>query len=346
MSVYEYTSAIHAHTTYSDGSGTVEEVVAAAQAADIQILILTDHNTLEARDRGYAGWHDDLLLIVGDEVSSRSGHCIALGIDHHVSHRQPLTGILDGIRDQDGHAYVAHPHGRYRPLLRTRDHSWQDWDAGEVTGLELWSYMFDWASTFRYYRFLSHYRDPDACLRGPDPETLRKWDELCERRRVVAFGGVDAHARTYPLFPLVVFPYQYLFTTIRTHVLTTRPLQQDSDLDTADILSALASGRCYLSRDNLGDATGTRFQSADGDLQMGAEATFDRPTDLCVTVPIHAEMTLLRDGVGVRTTSGTSMNHAADIPGVYRIEARLDGKPWLYTNPIYLRRPTADNKHL
>jgi hypothetical protein len=27
----------------------------------------------------------------------------------------------------------------------------------------------------------------------------------------------------------------------------------------------------------------------------------------------------------------------AEVPGVYRVEAAYEGKPWVYTNPIYLR---------
>jgi hypothetical protein len=34
---------------------------------------------------------------------------------------------------------------------------------------------------------------------------------------------------------------------------------------------------------------------------------------------------------------GTGLEFRADAPGAYRVEARLGGKPWVYTNPIYLR---------
>ncbi len=346
MALHEYTGVIHAHSTHSDGSGTVEEIISAAQEAGIDFLVLTDHNTLEAREMGHEGWHDTTLLIVGDEVSSRDGHCLALGTREHVNHRQNLPRILEGIRETGGHGYVAHPHGRYRPILKTRDHSWKDWSADDITGLELWSYMFDWASGFHYIRFPRYYRDPDACLRGPDPETVAKWDELCQSRRVVALGGVDAHARKLPLLPVVVFPYCQLFRTIRTHVLSEQPLKHRADKDIDTILGAIADGSCFLALGGLADAGGTRFTGRDGELSMGAEATFEQPVELDIRVPVSTDITLLKDGSPIRTQTGKSMRHTVDRPGVYRAEARLGNRPWLYTNPIYLRRHPSDQTNL
>ena len=340
--MHECVGAIHLHSNYSDGSGSVDEIISAAEGTGVDFLILTDHNSLEARESGYEGWNDNVLLIVGDEISGKAGHCLALGISVHVDHRQDPAGILDGIRKQGGHSYIAHPHGRYRPLLMLRDHSWKDWQADRATGLELWSYMFDWASSFHYYKFPRYYREPDACIAGPSPETIAKWDELCQRRRVVALGGVDAHARKVPLLPFVVFPYREQFKTIRTHVLCPSPLVRDAGQDIPNVLGTLASGRCFLAFDGLADATGTRFQTADGDLIMGEETVFEREVELEILLPLEASITLVRDGRSVKTETAESMRYRADIPGVYRVEARLNGSAWLYTNPIYLRNHPLD----
>ncbi len=59
------------------------------------------------------------------------------------------------------------------------------------------------------------------------PKTLRIWDDLLSKgQRVVAVGGSDAHARHMSLGPLhkTIFPYEYHFSTINTHVLTPTPL--------------------------------------------------------------------------------------------------------------------------
>ena len=47
------------------------EIIDAAQMAGLDFLILTDHNTLQAREEGWEGWHDDLLVVVGQEITNR-----------------------------------------------------------------------------------------------------------------------------------------------------------------------------------------------------------------------------------------------------------------------------------
>jgi hypothetical protein len=342
IELFEFVGAIHAHSTHSDGGGTVQEILAETVGAGIDYLVLTDHNTLCSLDAGDEGWQDKVLLIVGDEVSSRHGHCLALGIETHVDHRQSADGVLAGIRKQGGHTYIAHPHGRYRPLLKEIDHGWKAWDTEDFTGIELWSYMFDWASSFRFTSLISHYRNPDDQIKGPTPETIVKWDELCQKRRVVALGSVDAHARKTPLIPIVVFPYRQLFQAIRTHILCSRPLSGDSVIDKALVLSTLAAGRCYICFDGLADGAGARFQTADGTLSMGDEAIFQGKTELQCKLPEPAEVSLVRNGRTIKTATTTELTHQADTPGVYRMEARIDGRPWLYTNPIYLRSESVD----
>jgi hypothetical protein len=50
---------------------------------------------------------------------------------------------------------------------------------------------------------------------------------------------------------------------------------------------------------------------------------------------------LLRNGKVVATHTGESLDHPADGPGVYRVEAWLkladEERPWIYSNPIYVR---------
>ena len=38
--------ALHMHTSYSDGSGSVEDLAHAARAAGLRWIIITDHDTL------------------------------------------------------------------------------------------------------------------------------------------------------------------------------------------------------------------------------------------------------------------------------------------------------------
>ena len=335
--LFEYRGAIHVHSAYSDGSGRMPEIVAAAQKAGLDFLILTDHNTLQAREEGWEGWHDGLLVVVGQEITNRYGHTLAMGTAREINHRQPVGGIIKDIVAQQGLAFLAHPHGIYKPLFSVKDHSWRDWTVNSYTGLELWSYMFDWVHKLKYYRFLRHYQDPQKQIRGPFRQTVEKWDRLCQEGRTVAIGAVDAHAKRYPLLPFVVFPYEDLFRTVRTRVLIRGPLSGTASDDIPRLLSAMREGNCFISYDLLCDSTGTRFGSTDGNLLMGDERPFQGPTDLVAQLPVEAELTVLKDGRPLSTATATSLAFCAEEAGVYRVEAYHDGKPWIYTNPIYLR---------
>ncbi len=42
----DYKGAIHIHSRYSDGSGSLQEIVKSANLAGLDYLIITDHHTL------------------------------------------------------------------------------------------------------------------------------------------------------------------------------------------------------------------------------------------------------------------------------------------------------------
>ena len=54
----------HVHSTHSDGTATVRELRAAGRRAGAQVLLLTDHDSLGARDAGEDGWGDGVLVVV------------------------------------------------------------------------------------------------------------------------------------------------------------------------------------------------------------------------------------------------------------------------------------------
>ncbi len=333
----EVQGVFHVHSTHSDGSGTVAEIVSAAQRAGVDFVVLTDHNNVRARQDG-EGWRDGVLLIVGEEVSTRAGHCLAVGIPGSIPRHRPTEEVLRDIRSQGGLSFIAHPHGVYKPFLRKHDHSWKDWSIEAYTGLEVWSYMFDWAQQFKYYRWTECVQHPDRLIIGPDPKTLARWDEAGRKARVVGIGGVDAHARRYALLNRVIFPYEDLFRTVRTHVLLDGPPTGEAKPDTASLLNAVGKGHCFAAYNHLAPGTGFRFFSSEAGLEMGDEALFHGHPDLVVESPERATIRLIRDGFPYDEAEGRRHTFRADEPGVYRVEARLNGRPWVFTNPIYLRK--------
>ncbi len=72
-----YQSAIiHVHSVFSDGGGTVPEIAEAARQAGMNMVILTDHRSSEARRQGFEKNYDGVDMFVEMEAETTAGHAI------------------------------------------------------------------------------------------------------------------------------------------------------------------------------------------------------------------------------------------------------------------------------
>lgn len=340
--------AIHVHSRYSDGSDGMESIIAAAREAGLDYVIVSDHNVLKAKTLGWEGWHDGVLVVVGCEISPhRCGHCVALNIaDCRGMKKMQPPEYLRKVREQGGIAFVAHPQGSEKKEFALTLKAWSHWDNPDYAGIEVWSYMHDWIEGCHLSNLRDFIKSPDEHISGPSPGVLQLWDQLAAKRHVVGLGALDNHAANFPLRKLgwkvlKIFPHEMAFKTVRTHVLTP-PLTRKYHEDVATFLDAVSRGRCFIDYAPLGDATGFRFTAEQGgvEYQMGDELAAGPPVSFKVSCPCHAEIILLRDGAAEATADGTALEHS--VPGqagVYRIEARIGGRPWLFSNHIYVREP-------
>src|SRR3954453_7309515 len=94
----------HLHSTFSDGTGTVEEIAAAGRANGLDVILLTDHDTLAPRD----DWYGAVLLLVGEEVSPRDqNHYLAFGIDRLIDHTgMSPADITRAVREAGGFGFA------------------------------------------------------------------------------------------------------------------------------------------------------------------------------------------------------------------------------------------------
>ncbi|MCZ6677900.1 MAG: CehA/McbA family metallohydrolase [Candidatus Poribacteria bacterium] len=348
---YEYKGTMHLHSRYSDGSAKVPEIVGKAADAGLDFVMLTDHDSLDALYNGYEGWHDGVLLLVGQEISPRTHHYLAFDLNREIrgKYRTDYQRIVDEVRDSGGFGFIAHPYGGKKPpLFRTKGHAWTDWSITGYTGIEIWSYMIDWVENVNILTFMYHYFYPEKAIRGPRLEALRKWDEVAQQRHVVGIGSTDAHARPLPIFRFIkFFPYEYLFRTIRTHVLLDTPLSPQSLPESKQLIyDALKAGHCFIAYDFLADSMGFTFAAemkgrgeydAPTHLLMGDEAIFEGRADLLVSVPQPAEIRLIRNGHPIHQASGKTLRLPIDRAGVYRVELYYSDQPWIFSNPIFLR---------
>ena len=103
---------LHIHSLASDGVSSVAEILGAAQAAGLNAIAITDHDRIEAAValEALARAHEsEVEVIVGEEVSSRSGHVVALFIEQRIRPWQSLRATVAQIHEQGGLAIIAHP---------------------------------------------------------------------------------------------------------------------------------------------------------------------------------------------------------------------------------------------
>ncbi len=144
---------LHMHTSASDGWPSPQELVDhAARRARLDVIAVTDHDTIEGalRAREYAAKRARFHVIVGEEVSSRDGHIVALFLERRVRPGMSAAATVHAIHDQGGLAIAAHPFWRTQRRTRTglvHGVGWLaaelDFDAIEVENATPGFYLFN-----------------------------------------------------------------------------------------------------------------------------------------------------------------------------------------------------------
>jgi hypothetical protein len=339
---YDLTCVIHVHSTYSDGTGTVPQIARSAAKAGVDVVLLTDHDTLEAKRRGEEGWYDDVLVLVGEEVSPTDrDHFLAFGIDEEIDRRLSGPELCRAVADAGGFGFAAHPFSRGSQRFRRPGIPFAELDF--VEGVELWSFLNDTGERVQGFADLARMIvAPQKAIGNPPEDNVRQWEQLCAARRVVAVGGLDAHQfglRIAGQVPLKLMSYKRSFRQLHTHVLCDGPPNRELDHDRALVYEALRHGRCYIAVDALAPAEGFAFwaDGPAGELPMGGEARFEPGWTAHVRTPRPARIRLIRDGEVIARTDGDSLDHSIEREGVLRTEVELLNRTWIFSNPCYFR---------
>jgi hypothetical protein len=203
-----YRGDLHLHTVHSDGAHRPSELVSAAHAGGLDFIVSTDHNTSAANRAWPACRTDALLVIPGEEVTTRHGHWLAVGLPAHgwVDWRYgPRDGAFPRfageVRAGGGIVVAAHP---AVPLPGSA------WEFGfaHVDAVEVWNGRWNL----------------------DDELSLRIWQRLLRQgRRVAAVGGSDSHGPHQPVgLPQTV-----------VHA---------ADLSVPSLLEGLRHGRSYIAQ--------------------------------------------------------------------------------------------------
>ncbi|MBL6965815.1 MAG: PHP domain-containing protein [Anaerolineales bacterium] len=355
MDIYEYVINLHMHTPYSDGYGSHTEIAAAAQRAGLDVVIVTDHNVWVNGPEGYHGEGEKrVLMLVGEEIHDQTrkpqkNHLLVFGADRGLGpFAKDPQRLIDAANETNALTFLAHPYDPPAPAFNQDDLSWVSWEVKNYTGIELWNGLSEFKSHLKgklqgiYYAY-----NPAAIACGPSPQVLKKWDELLNSgKRVVAIGGSDAHALPVNLGPLrrTLFPYEFHFKSINTHIFTSEPFNGQTAHDRRLVLDALRKGHAFVGYDLPASTRGFRFtaQGLGKNALSGDTIPASNGVTLQIKLPQRADIELRKDGAVLKTWQNSDIAaHITTEPGIYRVEVFTHylskRRGWIYSNPIYVR---------
>ncbi|WP_347178622.1 CehA/McbA family metallohydrolase [Streptomyces iconiensis] len=307
-----YRGDCHLHTVHSDGARTPAEAAAAARAAGLDFVTTTEHNTTSGHSAWEGLWGDDLLILCGEEITTRNGHYVALGTDPGVfldwryrARDDAYARFARAVRRAGGLVVPAHPNCPF-------------------VGCQ-WKFGYEHADAVEVW---------NGPWTADDELALAAWDNMLVSTDswLPAMGNSDAHRE-----PQVVGLPQ---TVVYADDLARRPL-----------LAALRTGRSYLAESFRVSLELTATTPTGGYAGMGETLRARAGTQVDVTVkaegaPEGATLRLLTDEGEMRTGPAPSLTWRttpslatyvrAELRHPAKEGAALPGAMAAMTNPVWL----------
>jgi hypothetical protein len=350
----DYAGVFHVHSALGGHStGTFEEIVRAAKDNRLAFVVMTEHpnafvNSAEATLRGT---HEGVLFAGGSELASSDGGRLFVVPGLSAPDPSSLQDLVTRAKGEGRLAIVGYPE-------QVRDWQLKGFDGVEVYNLYTNSKRISYAMLF-FDGLWSYWGYPTmlfATFYERPGDNLKKWDEInaAGGQRAFAFAGNDAHANVGlsfqdqtgdKLLQIKLDPYERSFRIVRNHVL----LRKGEALNAETLLAAMRDGHSFIAFDLFGDSSGFRFTADNGTDRrvMGDEISIPAggTVKLSSRSPVKCRTVFLRDGqVAQEVKDSTETTLAVERAGVYRVEVYLDqlggfleGKPWIISNPIFVR---------
>ncbi|MDX3855192.1 CehA/McbA family metallohydrolase [Streptomyces sp. AK02-01A] len=297
-----YRGDAHLHTVHSDGKRLPSEVAAGARAAGLDFMISTDHNTSSSHGVWGEQAGQDLLIITGEEVTTRNGHWLALGlpagswIDWRYRARDgAFSRFAKQVHRLGGLVVPAHP---YCPYIASQ------WKFGyaEADAVEVWNgpWTYDDESAVDTW---------DALL----GEAMRRGDGWQP-----AIGNSDAHSE-----PQVIgLPHT---------VVNAENLNRDA------ILDGIRSGRSWIAESS---SVSVAFTATGRGRVAGIGETLRLPSQ--APVDVRVEVAGVPDGtVRLITDEGQMHQESLDASGAGTVVWRTTASLAAYVR-AEVRHPLAD----
>jgi predicted metal-dependent phosphoesterase TrpH len=161
---------LHTWASYDSSTGTAE-VFERALRAGLDVVCITDHDTIDGAVRLAAAAPQALAVMIGCEFTCQDGsHVIGMGLREMIVERR-IRALLEAIREQGARVVLPHPYRRGSGIFRNELHRSEEFVA-EVLALA------DAVESFN--------------ARDTAENNLRNL-ELAVRRGLAAVAGSDAH---------------------------------------------------------------------------------------------------------------------------------------------------------
>ncbi|KYK34315.1 MAG: metal-dependent phosphoesterase [Thermoplasmatales archaeon SG8-52-3] len=102
---------LHIHSKYSgDGTGSPKDIIKTLKNRGLHGMSITDHNSVQGSLKALevAPKDKDFIVIPGQEISTRDGHIIALGIKKNIEKQLTIEETVERIIDLNGIPIVVH----------------------------------------------------------------------------------------------------------------------------------------------------------------------------------------------------------------------------------------------
>ena len=142
-----YRGDLHGHTSHSDASWDVADLVNYARQIGLDFITLTDHNTTSAIPEGLSLADDELLILGGMELTTFHGHCLVIGTHDWVEWRatpaKPMSTLASDVLATGALFIIAHPACIGYPICTGCDWQYSDMMPGVAAIIEVWN--GDWS---------------------------------------------------------------------------------------------------------------------------------------------------------------------------------------------------------
>jgi hypothetical protein len=358
---------IHVHSRYSDGGGTVPEIAAAAEKAGMDFVVLTDHNSSQARKEGFEKNYGKVDLFVEMEASTHSGHLISF-FSHTTARNLSDPELRDlaykhylGVDTRPGMFVItAHPSNIKNP--------WNNFDRFSE-GLEVVNFdsswqrqlsesVIDFTSTLASYAFNEYL----SSLRFFQiyPNDLMSWDTMNSvTPGHFAVLAQDTHSKLK--FSENFFfnwpTYEQTFKLASNAVYLKDPAEKDFEKRKAQIYQSIKEGKVAIVFQSVYPFNGNDWYVECGKKIYRMGETLSPSKDSCEFViqtpknfPYSKVLRLIKNGEVTKevTTRSAEARLPLEGTGTFRLEVWAKPRtlfrlllnrdvPYVLYNPIYVK---------